>query len=576
MGKVKCQKDLAPKYQQTKLFFTVVKSEHKSENHLHIESAKDQADTNSLERSIKSLNINKRKREDIHDPCVDCKNTDKRVSCTALMDDDTVCTNSYCEDCIDGYRTKSGNDTNDVTESGKPIRHISTDSKWACFVCREICSCKQCLSTSKASNKKKTLPFNPPQSLQPTLNPIELVYPEEEIWLRLQIREILYRFGDIFQFPNKILFSLQNVESDWRVKRLGAHVVWHCLIAFSNPDSTESAHTSEPPITNKAKQMMRKWMKEKKIYAQYVDTESRNNALLNSLIQEGMTLSKWEDIAEILALDGFTDLPPYFAVKSNGMSEMSIDDMEVDRHRVTRQAKRTGRNSHLMPPHDELRMVAMLLEVLLSDNRARLSLIEKNSKQIKELEEELGRVKRVYNRDDLVNKAQRNTVMNKIHDMKRLSGQEEIISIAEMELEIAEAEIRDERIRMESYEIELMNLHLKSKRRMQPIGYDNLGNEYWIFNDMLIYDSSQVSLRNNAPYWAYAIIVVGPGYNEQAENENRWWHISGINQMTKLQKWIKTQSTNINPRIFMTHIQDRIQYLRSLEYVVYGEGHFKN
>ncbi|CAO3663174.1 unnamed protein product [Rhizopus stolonifer] len=91
------------------------------------------------------------------------------------------------------------------------------------------------------------VPMMPP----PKLSPISLIT-ANKIWTRLAIREFLFRFGHLYQLDTTTLIPLQNVQGDWRMKRLGATLVWKCLVLLTtrsfDEQSTELYHAAKGMI----------------------------------------------------------------------------------------------------------------------------------------------------------------------------------------------------------------------------------------------------------------------------------------------------------------------------------------
>ncbi|CEG76505.1 hypothetical protein RMATCC62417_11396 [Rhizopus microsporus] len=108
----------------------------------------------------------------------------------------------------------------------------------------------------------------------PKLTPIQLMYSQQEIWIRLQIREFMFRFGHLYDFDHSILSPLQNVQGDWRMKRFGATIVWKCLVLLR-------AGSFELPtqVIQLAKMIINKWMQEKDIHELYDQQEQQDQAL---------------------------------------------------------------------------------------------------------------------------------------------------------------------------------------------------------------------------------------------------------------------------------------------------------
>lgn len=458
------------------------------------------------------------------------------------------------------------------------------------------CICRSCAQTDKTPqlsfNIKPAIRVQPPQ-----LKPIDLLYTQEEIWTRLQIREFIYRFGDVYGYDNRIMSNLQNVQGDWRVKKFGAYIVWKFLITLGSATNYESPLQLEENIPLQAKRILNQWMTAKDIHNLYLNTEDKHRSLLNVLYQEGMTSKRWQDIAELLAMAEFQDIPvptsrdlTAMKTKLRDENDMDIDSGDDDEllqelEKRIRRYQKSVRSVSLLSIYDELKMINMLLQLLLFDGEIRQSLnapcMGSKVKEVRDMESEFKKYKKEYLIEELKSKSKKSILSTRISQLKVIRGKEEELKQALTELDVLETSIRDERMSFESKKMELGTLFAKSQKRMEPVGQDHFGNTYWIFNDILnqVNNKSTESLdgtnsRNSEPYWAYGVVVIGPGFEKQDE---RWWYISGRKDITLLCDWLKQQHLE-NPTMDLTSlaskIYQRVEQLISLELVVYGEGFF--
>jgi hypothetical protein len=449
----------------------------------------------------------------------------------------------------------------------------------------------------------------------PKLTELKLSYSEEEIWIRLQIREFLFRFADIYGFDNRTLSSLQNVQGDWRIKKLGAYIVWQFLMILYNTTNYElplqhHEENDDQDVLLLAKKTLNSWIKEKKLHNLYFDKEGKHQALLEVLQSEGMTPKRWQDIAEMLALAEFKNIPvptsrditrePKRDEENSDKSDKSDDDdmMEIEsdydeeleqlNSKIKKYKNSTSRSS-LIPTRDELIMINMLLELLLFDVQIRQSLVASGkshtTKEVRDEELEFKKYQKEWKEENTKNVLNRTSLSNRIHQLEATNGKETELKQAQADLDALETLIRDENQNLAKKKLELTIHTLKQEKRMRPVGCDMFGNEYWIFNDILDHLNNATDYRNCEPYWAYGIVIIGPGFDnssEEEEKENKWWYIKSKDNMKLLRDWIINESkkeqdkenTDELKRI-SNGINDRIDYLVSLETCVYGEGFFQ-
>lgn len=423
----------------------------------------------------------------------------------------------------------------------------------------------------------------------PELEKLEMKYSEEDLWIRLQIREFVFRFGEIYGLDDRMLSNLQNVQGDWKIKKLGAYLVYHVLSILSQsteydpPLMTISTET----IPQKAKSILDEWVKDKKLTKYYLDNQSINQALLDILIAEGMTNRRWQDTAELLVLAEYEVLPIPTHCKKNENDNIHDDDdydaMDIDEEeeleRQIERFRKTVRNTALISPQVEMRLLNMLLELLLHHTQLRQSLRAPNhfgsvNKEVRDMVVELRKFVKEYNVEASQNKSKRYKLTSRINQLMAVRGKREELKSAQIELDELETIIRDERMNLETKKIQLNMSIAKSQKRMESAGVDILGNEYWIFNDLLDHLNNASDYRNSEPCWAYGIVIIGPGFNHPEKQETQWWCIKGIKNMTHLLNWVKQHVDEKDSGYLAKNIKQRIDHLSSLECVVYGEGFF--
>lgn len=434
------------------------------------------------------------------------------------------------------------------------------------------------LSFNIKTTKNTVIEVNPPE-----LTEINLLYSEQEIWTRLQIREFIFRFGEIYGFENRLLTSLQNVQGDWRIKKFGAYIVWQFLIILNNTTHYELTHEEmEDSIPQLAKNILNGWISDKKLDNLYFDKEGKHLALLQVLNTEGMTGRRWQDIAELLAVAQVKDIPVPTSrdITNKDIDRMDIDDDEQSHLDATIKIYQKSTNRNLLSIEDELKMINMLLELLLYDTQIRQSLVAAGqkvmTKELRDLELDFKKYQKDWKRENLVNLMNRTNISNRLHQLQATKGKDKELKDVQIELDALETLIRDEDQDYSKKQLELYIYSQKQEKRLKSLGSDMLGNEYWLFNDILDHLNNATDYRNNEPYWAYGIIIIGPGFKQ---DERKWWFVKGNEDIKLLKDWITSESKkhpeNADLKHINTGIEERIKYLVSLENVVYGEGFFQ-
>ncbi|KAI8641580.1 hypothetical protein BD408DRAFT_417821 [Parasitella parasitica] len=624
-----------PKYQQTRLCFTPLSSSPST-----ISKKRDNY-AEKLEKEILDLKITVDQELNEHeDLCKDCDKSRPRVQCTALkLNTCDPCPYSFCDTCIKRIANEDiecikNDNAVYVSQNGYVIQHSPSlpSFKWACLVCRGLCKCGYCskqqllapvtataqapapapaplsptpstnpissplsakpASLPKLKNQGTALFFNMKAIDPPELSLLDMQYSEEEMWIRLQIREFVFRFGEIYGLDDRILTNMQNVQGNWKIKKLGAYLVFHSLHIMSKsteydpPNSTISAES----IPRKSKEILNSWMQEKRLTKSYLDNQSRNQALLDVLTTEGLTCKRWQDVAELLAMTECQDLPiPTRPKKKKTAADeydshekhdaMDIDDDDDELYRQIEGYRKPVRNTALLTPQVELKLINMLLELLLHHTQTRQSLSIPNHsgatcKEVRDMTLELKKFTKEYNIESTLNKSKRYKLTTRINQLMAVRGKREELKAAQIELDELETLIRDEHMTLETMKIQLYLSSAKSQKRFKPAGVDMLGNVYWIFSDLLDHLSHATDYKNSEPCWAYGIVIIGPGFHHPEKQNVKWWSIQGIKNMNHLLKWVNQQGGQDDPGNLAKNIKQRIDHLSALECVVYGEGFF--
>ncbi|CAO3649649.1 unnamed protein product [Mucor hiemalis] len=347
-------------------------------------------------------------------------------------------------------------------------------------------------------------------------------------------------------------------------------------------------------IPTLAKKILNDWIIDKKLDNLYYDREGKHNAMLDVLISEGMTGQRWQAMGELLSAAEFKDIPVPTSrdIKRKGKSRESDDEeddmMEVDedeeREEFVNNIKKyqKSKNRNLISSEDEIKMINMLLELLLYDNQIRQNLLAAGKNTMtKELRDEVLEFKK-YQKDwaqeNLINVSNRTSLSNRINLLQATKGKEKELQQARSDLDTLETLIRDESQNLFRKKLELAIHTQKAEKRLKHLGCDMFGNEYWMFNDIMDHLNNAAGFRNSEPYWAYGIIIIGPGYIDS--KDTKWWSIHGKENLKLLSTWATHESKKVNEhqedmKRVTNGINERIDYLVSLENVIYGEGFFQ-
>ncbi|KAI9316104.1 hypothetical protein BX666DRAFT_1878675 [Dichotomocladium elegans] len=130
------------------------------------------------------------------------------------------------------------------------------------------------------------------------------MYPEEEIWTRLQIREFAFRFGDHFELDSRTVASLQNLQGNWRIKRLSTSLAWKLVT------SMEAGLIELPLLQRLGSTIVYQWMEERGlINNKYLAEDAARIAFAEALDRDGLSVRQWQDLVGVLESAGFTNVP---------------------------------------------------------------------------------------------------------------------------------------------------------------------------------------------------------------------------------------------------------------------------
>ncbi|ORZ15846.1 hypothetical protein BCR42DRAFT_416019 [Absidia repens] len=590
------------------------------------------ADSNSslsIEEKVDRLNIGSKHPHVC--PSSNCKENGNRIICEFVKADGSSCGLSWCDDCISQF----------VIEY---VTDIKKKNSWACPVCRKLCKCAFCDQSngpssspnvnSRLSSESKRLQYGlAVRSISPPpFSHIPLAYSEEETWLRLQIREFLYQFGDTCQIEPRIIMGLQNVQADWRIRRLSGVLVWQTLkvigVTSNNGQEGNTGNNNliSDQIRRLARDIINSWATDFGLTRTAIpNTNERLGRAGEIMTAKGMNCSRWQDVAELLAKANYKNLPIPTTTSttepvdvqtgdndddgdhsgSDGesddgeeamdtSSEYEDSDHEVEKFRELRRSP--------LSTEQELRLVQMVLDLLLMHGKIRQDMMDTVAvKDLRAADEELRNATRLFEAEDLRRKSNRSQLKMRI-DQFRALGDKDMCQALENELKDLCQSIESHRAQMDRTLLDALAAQLRfSKKRLQRLITPWDGNEYWLFHDLLTpqqhYDGNRAEKNCKERWWAHGVVLIGrcPTLEDEQEQEQeqeqkrRWWHLDGIDNIQKLDKWLANTVTNKKQKgmdwalwdtaakdidAFRTLLAQRIDYLRLLERNIYGDDFF--
>ncbi|KAI7885037.1 hypothetical protein K492DRAFT_204291 [Lichtheimia hyalospora FSU 10163] len=363
---------------------------------------------------------------------------------------------------------------------------------------------------SKTSNHHFTFTKAHPIA-PPSFTRIPLQFTEEEIWARLQIREFVFRFGEHFNIDSRVITSMQNVQGNWRIKRLSINIALELLQSMEQgyiETPVSSTLATQEIYFNHARtmqaigtQVMREWMEDRGLTdSKYMTADVARITFVEELERDGLTASHWEDLGFVLLAAGF----------DTHLSQ-ALD------------------NASKLKATDHIYMIQMMCDLLLFHSQLRRQWVttDANNKEHKMVEAAL-RVER-----------------------RRSENNED-------------PKIYENRLALEKRYLELTIAGHRSTKRLEPAGCDKKGNEYWIFNDLITaHGGCGADSRNSEPFWAYSVVAIGPG--PTTTKEKQWWHVSDIEDIIQLRKWLEKE--DVPSTHFIQQLIQRVQYLHSLRWI---------
>lgn len=305
---------------------------------------------------------------------------------------------------------------------------------------------------------------------------------------------------------------MQNVQGNWRIKRLSINIALELLQSMEQgyiESPVSSTLATQDIYFNNARTMqaigtrvMHQWMEERGLTDnKYMTADVARITFVEELERDGLTASHWEDLGFVLLAAGFSD-----------------------------HLSQALENASKLTATDHIYMIQMMCDLLLfhSQLRRQWVITDANNKEHKMVEAAL-RVER---------RRSENTEDPKIYES---------------------------RLALEKKYLELTIEGHRSTKRLEPAGHDNKGNEYWIFNDLITaHGGCGADSRNSEPFWAYSVVAIGPGPSPSTK-DRQWWHISDIEDILQLRKWLEKEAAPSSQ--FSQQLLQRVQYLHSLRWI---------
>lgn len=384
---------------------------------------------------------------------------------------------------------------------------------------------------------------------------ITLLHTEDELWKRIYIREFIYRFGNHCDISPRDAAHLQNVQGNWRNKRLFALLAVQVLHKVVHGSGLQASWCKSQVHRNSAGQpcsaadvvrrIERRWLRECGLLDLGLDADINARALVDQLGGGvRLTASHWQDMAEVLVLAGCgDDLPiptlhrhPVQPTETDKKAESeddgsSDDDDDDDKPAEDRVQQFRSRPKAPLSTRDELTVIAALCDLLLSDPKIRQASVEE-SKNIKAREAALKKERRLLDLEETRSKRRR------AHLADRLQTDQ----AAQAELSSLDQAMATDRYALETNQLALLADIFKSEKRYGAAGCDARGNTYWLLND-LCHQTTHNDARNNEPFWAYGVIVIGPGF--EGNHSHHWWSVQGVEAMDQLRRWLETTELNM-------------------------------
>jgi hypothetical protein len=317
----------------------------------------------------------------------------------------------------------------------------------------------------------------------------------------------------------------------------------------------------------------------------FPDTNDRLERGGELLSKKGITCDKWQDVAELLAMANFTNLPipTINAAVVNAWDVAMDDDTSMDfedeqdtidyQIRTFRALKRSP-----LSTQEELHLVEMLFDLVLLDGRVRQQIMDatKHLKAMKDFKLALDLQRRQLHLNEKL------TITTLMNHTDSDSG----------------SDMQATSDRLDKEELDALVATIRSDKRLSRLTTPWDENEYWLFHDLLSPQQHMDGIdkqHSRESYWAHGVIMIGrcptreddsgETQDKQQQQQRAWWYLEGVEDMRKLAKWL-TASLSIQKtkgaidkdaldiaendiKLFQIHLGRRMEYLGLLDRVAY-------
>lgn len=384
----------------------------------------------------------------------------------------------------------------------------------------------------------------------PTLSELELKYPEEVIWQRLQIREFVFRFEHLLQLSPEDRARLQDPQGDWVTNEMLKKLVCSMmeLIALYGIEHSQA---------NAIQKKTQAFLKDDLV------TSSRPY----------LSRKHWQDLADILVDAGYEQDVPTFADEADPIITKSEVQMDWLPSFVTRSMQANGTGPMTLVNHglDQLKVVNMLSVCTLCTPCIRNDILH-GFEQVKEEERLLQNERRQYMYDDMHARTTRNTLFHGL-DQAPNEEKQDAVERAKIqhEIDMLDKDCDERRKRLGRKEVNFFLLNKRTCKRTSSAGTDQMGNEYWLFGDL-----NPDKDEDAGSCWGRGVVIVGPGigggYHSgeedkacvamlTANHKRGWWYLNGIENIDKLANWLDHGSES---KELYRQLSSRSRYNQSL------------
>ncbi|ORX51997.1 hypothetical protein DM01DRAFT_1384247 [Hesseltinella vesiculosa] len=577
-----------------------------------------------------------------------CKSGEQALACTARRPDGTACDLSWCYICVMKYTNKkmismeSGPSL--VSKEWQP----GTTQRVACPVCCQLCKCDFCkksyrlvpysrtpaesttsppeqvlVKSAKSKSKTASLqhpplpqpPFQHPPHPQPPFPPqagfrphpfhasppviapvaqrLSLVLSEEEIWIRLQIREFVFRFADVLGLDDRWLLSMQNVQGDWRLRHLTLRLVYRVLCIF---------YSNASPLQKTTRQILQEWAADVNM-SHHLPFSKERLVMLGELIdRRGMSQARWADVQTLLTAADRASGSDYDDDEASDDDDSESDsdansedtamtdphsesesDYEPDgapNHESDEEEERDllAESPATLTDLEKLKLLQMTLDLTLSTDAIRQE-IANASRPVKELEIELHQYTRQFDKDDLRDKAQRSRWLEQLEKQRKKGKKGQAMAEeTQHDLDRIDDTIRTRARDMARKKQKVMVAQSRADPRLECLTTPWNGNDYYIFHDLSMTSSpsskqATASSEDNEECWGRGVMIHGLDHSNKTPGRKRWWFLHGVSELKQLDKWLDSQyamyafEDESTFASFKQHLSRRVQYIKLLDHL---------